>query len=102
GLTKVLLEEGFTSAALAPNYLAGLHIKDPTYDNITLFPLYALERGVPLLKVKVMRNASINSDGASRVLSWLRHNDEKLYQTVTFDIEVARFSDAEDVKFTII
>ncbi|MBL3675738.1 glycosyltransferase [Paracoccus sp. KCTC 42845] len=102
GLTKILLEEGFAAAALIPNYLAGLHKKDPTYDNITLFPLYALERGLPLLKVKVMRNASMNTDGASRVLSWLRNNDEKLYKNINYDIEISRFNDAEDVKFTVI
>lgn len=102
GLTKVLKAAGFSSGVLVPNYLLGVHKNDPTYNNITLFPLYAMKRGLPLLKVKAMRNPSINSDGANRVLSWLQREAPALYGVVAADIDVRKLSEADGVKFSVI
>lgn len=102
GMTKTLTAAGFTVGAVVENTLKGVHPNDPTYNNITTFPLLTLEKGVPLVKVKALRVAHTNSDGQNRLLAWLRENAPDFYNLVTSDINIKRFEDADNVAFSII
>jgi len=102
GITKNLIEAGFKAAALIPNTLKGAHPKDPSYNNITVFPLYTLEHGLPLVKTKALRAAHTNVDGQNRLLAWLRENAPDIYNNATSDIDIKRFEDADDVAFSLI
>ncbi|MFC3060744.1 glycosyltransferase [Paenirhodobacter populi] len=102
GLTKTLIEAGFKAGAMVENTLKGVHPKDPSKNNLTLFPLYTLEHGLPLVKVKALRVAHTNADGQNRVLEWLHQNAPDLYEHVISDIDIRRFEDADDVAFSLI
>ena len=102
GLTKKLAASGFKAGAMIPNTLQGVHPKDPSASNLTLFPLYTLERGLPLVKVKALRVAHTNADGPNRTLEWLRVNAPAVYNVAVSDINIARFEDADDVSFSLI
>ncbi|RWR07266.1 glycosyltransferase [Paenirhodobacter populi] len=102
GLTKTLIEAGFKAGAMVENTLKGVHPKDPSSNNLTLFPLYTLERGLPLVKVKALRAAHTNADGPNRVLEWLRQNATDIYDNATSDINIKRFEDAGDIAFSLI
>tara|TARA_R110000850_G_scaffold88300_3_gene189695 strand:+ start:411 stop:2720 length:2310 start_codon:yes stop_codon:yes gene_type:complete len=102
GLTKKLMKEGFTAGAMVENRLKGVHPKDPTYDNISVFPIYTLENGMPLVKVKALRIAHTNTDGQNRLLSWLKKKAPEFYEIVTSDINIKRFEDADNVAFSVI
>jgi O-antigen biosynthesis protein len=102
GLTKALIAAGFIAGAMCCNNLKGCHEKDPSYNNLTLFPIYTLERGVPLVKVKALRVPHTNADGVNRLLKWLYVNDRKLYGNTTSDIQIKRFEDADNISFSLV
>jgi len=102
GMTKVLTKAGFTVGAMVQNTLKGVHPKDPTYDNISVLPIYTLENGMPLIKVKALTIAHTNTDGQSRLLAWLKQNAPEFYEIVTSDINIKRFEDADNVAFSVI
>lgn len=102
GLTKTLINAGFSGEGFITNNLLGIHPKDPTYSNITLFPLYAMNIGLPLIKVKSLREPLINHDGANRLLKQLAIKDQGLCQTITSDLDIQRFMVADKVSFSII
>lgn len=102
GMTKTLIAAGFTAGAMVKNTLKSVHPNDPTYDNISGFPLHTLEKGMPLIKVKTLRIAHTNTDGQSRILAWLRKQAPETYYSATSDINIKRFEDADDVAFSII
>lgn len=102
GLTKKLQEAGFQAGALVSNILAGAHERDPSYNNLTLFPLYTLTRGLPLVKVKALRSPSTNADGINRLLGWLQKNNSSTYTCATSDIAIGKFSDAKEIGFSIV
>lgn len=102
GLTKVLIDTGFKAGALVGNQLQSHHPNDHTYDNITSFPLYAITRGSPLLKVDVMKLPHMNMDGPNRTLACLKEMDPELYDVIAADLDLVRFSEADDVAFSII
>lgn len=102
GLTKILVDAGFKAGALVGNYLRGLHPNDRTYCNITFFPFYTIARGSPFLKVKAMKFPYINIDGPNRILGWLKENDPRLYEVIATDLDMTRFSEADDIAFSFI
>lgn len=102
GLTKNLMAAGFSAGAMVENTLKGAHPKDPSYGNLTLFPLYTLENGLPLVKVKALRTAHTNADGQNRVLAWLRQNAPEVYDNAVADIDIRRFEDADQIGFSLI
>ena len=102
GLTKTLMEAGFKAGAMVSNSLKGCHPKDPSYNNLTLFPLYTLERGIPLVKVKALRVAHTNADGQNRLLAWLRDNARDTYVNAISDLDIRRFEDADEIAFSLI
>ncbi|WP_233489751.1 glycosyltransferase [Jannaschia rubra] len=102
GLTKVLREAGFTSGAMVENTLKGVHPKDPSYHNLPALPLYTLERGLPLVKVKALRRSAANIDGQNRVLAWLKENAPDIHDIATSDFDIQRFEDAGRVAFSLI
>ncbi len=102
GFTKTLQQAGFTVGALVSNTFAAIHPTDPTYDNLTLFPLYTLGRGLPLVKVKALKAAHTNYDGPNRVLSWLRITAPDVYESATSDFSIKQFESANSIAFSII
>lgn len=102
GLTKSLLAAGFAAGAMVPNTLAGVHEKDPSYNNLTLFPIYTLGKGLPLVKVKALRTAHTNADGQNRLLAWLKENAPETYDIAISDLDIRRFEDAGDIGFSLI
>ncbi|WP_281827530.1 glycosyltransferase [Jannaschia rubra] len=102
GLTKVLREAGFTAGAMVENTLKGVHPKDPSYHNLPILPLYTLERGLPLVKVKALRISHTNIDGQNRLLAWLKENAPDIYDAAISDPDVHRYEDAGRVAFSIV
>lgn len=102
GMTRVLTEAGFRAGALIGNPFEGVHPKDPSYRNLTLFPLYTLERGLPLVKVKALREPRTNADGPKRVLDWLRDNAPETYACATSDLDIAKFEDSDGIAFSVV
>lgn len=102
GLTKSLLDAGYAGGGFTENNSAGIHKNDLSYDNITLFPSYSMSRGLPLIKVKSLRDPSINSDGISRSLKYLKEKDPSLYGVIADDLEIQEFLKADEVSFSII
>ncbi|KFI25135.1 rhamnan synthesis F family protein [Paenirhodobacter enshiensis] len=102
GLTRCLKDAGFTSGAMLENQLEGVHPKDPTYWNMTMFPLYAMESGVPLVKVKALREPRMNMNSQGQVLNWLYKHAPDVHACATSDLDIAKFEDAKDIAFSII
>lgn len=102
GLTTSLLAAGFKAGAMVPNTLVGVHDKDPSYGNLTLFPIYTLERGLPLVKVKALRASHTNADGQNRLLAWLKEHAPESYEIATSDLDIRRFEDADEIGFSLI
>lgn len=102
GLTKKLQEAGFQAGALVSNNLAGIHERDPSYNNLTLFPLYTLERGLPLVKVKALKSSHTNADGINRLLDWLHQKSPEIYTCATSDITIGKFCETKEIGFSII
>ena len=102
GLSKTLLDAGFECGAMVENDLKGIHPDDPSYFNISIFPLYTLEKGLPLVKVKAMTIPHTNTDGQNRVLAWMHRHAPELYEVMVSDIDIQRFEEADDVAFSIV
>lgn len=102
GLTKALRESGFSAGAMVENNFEGVHTKDPSYRNLTMFPIYTLENGMPLVKVKALSSAHTNVDGINRLLDWLRENAPEMYRCAISDLDIAKFEDASNIAFSII
>ncbi|MEE4211430.1 MAG: glycosyltransferase [Parvularcula sp.] len=102
GLTRCLVEAGFKAGAMVENTLKGVHSKDPTYKNLTSFPIYMLECGLPLVKAKALRVAHTSADGQNRLLAWLRENGPDVHENATSDIDIRRFEDADNQAFSLI
>lgn len=102
GLTKILLDSGFKHSVMVENTLKGVHSEESTYNDITRFPLFTLERLLPLIKVEALRDPQATIDGQNQVLTWLRDNKKELYGNVISDIDIRRFEDADDVAFSLI
>lgn len=100
--TNSLTNAGFKAGAMVSNILAGSHPEDPSYHDLTQLPLYTLEKGLPLIRVKAFYAANANMDGQNRLLSWLRENAPAVYKNVISDINIRRFEDADEVAFSLI
>lgn len=102
GLTKKLLEAGFRADAFLKNNLEATHPKDTTFNNISLFPIYTMERGLPLVKVKALHSTKDNNEGQNRTLACLRKTAPNIYDIATSDIIIKKFEDADAVAFSLI
>ncbi|WP_313138151.1 rhamnan synthesis F family protein [Paracoccus jeotgali] len=102
GLTKTLSEAGYTFGAMVENRLEGAHEKDPTFRNISAHPLRAIKMGLPLVKVKAVRQTQSNFEGIRPLLVWLRDNAPLIYSAATSDLLVARFMNTDRVGFSVI
>lgn len=102
GLTKCLMEAGFKAGAYVENTLKGVHPLDPSYNNLTAFPLYTLEHGLPLVKTKALRTSHHNTDGPNRLLVWLRENAQDIYENAVSEAAIRRFEGAGDVAFSLV
>ena len=101
-LTETLQKAGFTVGALVENRLKTQIPGDPSYRNLTAFPLYTLERGLPLVKVKALSASHASMDGPNRVLAWLNDNAPDVYEAATSDWAIKRFEDASDIAFSLV
>lgn len=101
-MAKTLVEAGFTAGVMVENHLMGVHPKDPSYNDLTLFPIYALRHGLPFVKVKALRAAHHNADGQNRLLAWLRENAPAVYKTAVSDVNIKKFEDADSEAFSLI
>jgi O-antigen biosynthesis protein len=102
GMTQTLVKAGFSSGAVLSNRLAGVHEKDPTALDLALFPLYSMNKGVPLLKVKALLDPAMNVNGWTKTLKWLALNAPETYATVMADFDVWKLPDAAKVDFSVI
>lgn len=102
GMTQILSNAGFSSGAMVSNILAGLHGNDPTARNLTLFPLYTLNNGLPLLKVKALTEPITNANGALKTLEWLALNAPATYATAVSNFDVYQFTEVSKIRFSII
>lgn len=102
GLTDTLRKAGFSVGALVKNSLRGVHPDDPTYRNLTILPIYCIDQGSPLIKVKALKSAHINLDGQNRLLALLKKRDATLYNVATSDIAVKAFEDAGEIGFSLV
>lgn len=102
GLTKVLVDAGFSAGAYIRNEMTGVHEKDNSCQNIAIFPLYSIRKGAPLLKVKALRHPRCNMDGINATLVWLKENSPRIYEIATADLDVVRYLDSGDVAFSVI
>ncbi len=102
GLTKKLIEAEFKAGALVENTIKGSHPEDPTTANISIYPLYTLEAGLPLVKAKALRIPHMNIDGQNRLLAWLKENAPEVFKVAVSDIDIARSEDADNVSFSLI
>lgn len=102
GLTRSLVNAGFSVGAFIKNEMVGVHKKDNSYQNITIFPMYSIQRGAPLLKVKALRHPTCNMDGINATLKWLKENSVGIYDIATMDIDVAKYLDSDKVGFSIV
>lgn len=102
GLTETLQKAGFKPGAFVENRFSGVHRNDTSYANITIFPLYALSRGLPLVKAKALTLPYTNADGPNRVLDWMRRNCPALYEAAISDFGIGCFEDAGKVAFSLI
>lgn len=102
GLTDTLQKAGFKPGAFLENRLSGVHKNDTSYANITIFPLYAVSRGLPLVKAKALTLPYTNADGPGAVLEWMKRNSPALYEAATSDFDIGRFEDAGNVAFSLI
>ena len=102
GLTKTLINSGFKAGAMIENNLHNIHVNDTTYSNSPIFPIYTIERGSPLLKVKAMKYPHTNLDGANRVLRLLETKDYALYKTIISDLDIYKNIQAEEIAFSLI
>ena len=102
GMTKALRGAGFTAGAMVENTLKGVHPADPSYRDLTIFPLYTLGQGLPLVKVKALRKPHANTDGPNRVLAWLKRNARDTYDVATSDFDILKFEGADQIAFSLI
>ncbi|AXQ96301.1 glycosyltransferase (plasmid) [Cereibacter azotoformans] len=102
GMTQTLVKAGFSSGAMVANTLAGVHEKDPTSRNLTLFPLYTLNRGLPLLKVKALTKPSSNANGAAAIFDWLAENAPDIHAVAMSEFEVMKFAATSKIGFSVI
>ena len=101
-MTEALRGAGFTAGAMVENTLKGVHPTDPSYRDLTAFPLYTLGQGLPLVKVKALRKPHANTDGPNRVLAWLKRNARDTYDVATSDFDILKFEDADQIAFSLI
>jgi len=101
-LTKNLVQAGFKAGAFVENTLKGAHPKDQSYNDLTLFPIYTLQLGLPLIKVCALHSAELNSDGQNRLLVWLAKYAPDFYKLILSDIKIRRFEDADAEAFSLI
>ncbi|MFN3279290.1 MAG: rhamnan synthesis F family protein [Paracoccus hibiscisoli] len=102
GLTKTLSDAGYTFGAMVENRLKGAHEKDPTYRNISAHPVRAIEMGLPLVKVKALRQTQSNFEGIRPLLVWLRESSPAIFSAAISDVLVSRFLNADRVGFSIV
>lgn len=102
GLTKSLSEAGYSWGAMVENRLKGAHPMDPTYRNISAYPLRAMEMGLPLVKVKALREARGNFEGVRSLLVMLKENAPVIYDAAMSNIHMARYMDDDRVGFSVI
>ncbi|ACM04349.1 rhamnan synthesis F family protein [Cereibacter sphaeroides] len=102
GMSQTLAKAGFRSGAMISNKLVGVHENDPTARNLTLFPLYTLNRGLPLLKVKALTKPSSNANGADAIIEWLSENAPDIHAVATSEFEVMKYATASKIGFSVI
>ncbi|WP_165571228.1 rhamnan synthesis F family protein, partial [Paracoccus nototheniae] len=102
GLTKTLSEAGYSWGAMVENRLKGAHPVDPTYRNISAYPQRAIGMGLPLVKVKALREARGNFEGVRSLLVMLKENAPVIYDAAASNIEMARYLDDDRVGFSVI
>lgn len=102
GLTKTLAKAGYSWGAMVENNLKGVHPDDPTYRNITVHPITALDKGLPLVKAKALKKVENNAEGPDRTLARLRQSAPEIYGAAIQDLNIARFEDAKGIAFSVI
>jgi len=102
GMTQTLVKAGFSWGAMVSNRLAGVHEKDPSARNLTTFPLYTMNKGLPLLKVKALLEPAMNVNGTTKTLEWLALNAPEAYDIVMSEFDVRKLGDAAKVDFSVI
>lgn len=101
-LTARLIERGFKACAYiterievnrgrADDRLYGEH-----------FPIFLMERGAPLIKVKGLTEANCNSEGIDRTLQWVARANPSVYRQAVSYNSIARYEKASTVAFSII
>ncbi|MFQ6777160.1 rhamnan synthesis F family protein [Cereibacter sphaeroides] len=102
GMTQTLVKAGFRSGAMISNKLVGVHENDPTTRNLTALPLYAINQGLPLLKVKALLQPAMNLNGTCETLDWLEQNEPEIHNSAMLNFDVQRLRDAAKVSFSVI
>lgn len=102
GLTRCLKDAGFTSGAMLENQFEGPHKSDQTYANMSIFPIFSMEMGLPLVKVKALKFPHTNIDGPCNTIEFLKVADKKIYQLVTSDFSMSKFEEAKNIAFSVI
>lgn len=102
GLTQTLIKSGLKPGAMISNDFMGPHNNDPTYRNLTIFPRFTIQKGLPLIKVKSMQVPAMNLNGSDAVLNWVQHKDTKIFNAIRSDLGVIEVSNTSKVSFSII
>lgn len=102
GLTKTLAGAGYKWGAMVENRLEGAHPDDPSYKNISAYPKLAIEMGLPLVKVKALRESRGNFEGIKSVLEILREIAPQVYEAAASNFQISRHFDDDRVGFSVI
>ena len=99
-LTPTLVDAGFRPSALIRERLPQDH--GGRYPNVEHYPGHLMDRNSPLIKVKSLKKAGCNLESIPATLAKLRQENPELLEVVLGDSEVAKFQQAEKLKFSFI
>ncbi|WP_322889296.1 MULTISPECIES: rhamnan synthesis F family protein [unclassified Yoonia] len=102
GMTQTLVKAGFSSGAMVPNNFLSLSENDSIYRNISIYPIYLMEAGLPLLKVKALISPWTNLNGSSLTVDWLEKNDPRIFEAISTNFDLVKSRNASKIRYSFI
>jgi len=104
-------EVQLTARLIGRGFKAGAYITEPIEVNrggaddhlyAEHFPIFLMDRGAPLIKVKSLREANCNCQGIDRTLQWVARANPSIYRQAMSHNAIARYDKTPDIAFSII
>ena len=80
--TSVLQNAGFTCESYIPFDLNLLECPYKFHHNQTSFPIFLMQQGCPLIKVKIVKNQDVDLDGYEATLDFIKKENPSLYSVL--------------------